>query len=106
MLRALEPLEGAELMARHRPSARLQEIARGPGRLATALDITRELDGHDLCGGLGPLWLGDAVKPRGRVATSARIGISRETHRPLRFFEQGNRCVSGPRKLIGGTSLR
>ena len=97
LLRALEPLEGVALMSRHRPGAREQDLARGPGRLATALDITRALDGHDLCAGGGPLWLGHAVRPRGRVETSTRIGINRESHRLLRFFEQANRYVSGPR---------
>lgn len=96
LLRALEPLEGMALMARHRPGVRVHELARGPGRLATALGITRALDGHDLCAG-GPLWLGDAVRPRGRIGTSTRIGITRERDRVLRFCEQGNPCVSGPR---------
>lgn len=97
LVRALEPLEGVALMERHRPKARRQDLARGPGRLATALDITRALDGHDLCDGPGALWLGDAVTPRGAIATSRRIGISREIHRPLRFFERNNPHVSGPR---------
>ncbi|GEP60066.1 putative 3-methyladenine DNA glycosylase [Reyranella soli] len=96
LLRALEPLEGIALMSRHRLGVREQDLARGPGNLATALNITRALDGHDLCAG-GPLWLGDAVRPRGRLGSSTRIGISRETHRVLRFFEEGNRSVSGPR---------
>jgi DNA-3-methyladenine glycosylase len=97
LLRGLEPLEGVDLMARHRSAARVQEMARGPGRLATALDITRELNGHDLCTGHGALWLGDAVRSRGRMGTSTRIGISRETDWLLRFFEKGNSYVSGPR---------
>jgi DNA-3-methyladenine glycosylase len=96
LVRALEPLEGTILMARHRPGVRVQDLARGPGCLATALDITRALDGHDLCAG-GPLWLGDAVRPRSRMGTSRRIGITRETERVLRFFEIGNPSVSGPR---------
>ena len=99
LLRALEPIEGVALMSRHRPGVRVQDLARGPGRLATALDITRALDGLDLCAGSGALWLGDAVKPRGRIGTGTRIGISRETDRPLRFFEKGNRYVSGPRNM-------
>jgi DNA-3-methyladenine glycosylase len=98
LLRALEPLEGIALMSRHRPGAREQDLARGPGRLATALDITRALDGRDLCTGDGPLWLGHAVRPRGRMGTSTRIGINQETHRLLRFFERANRYVSGPRE--------
>jgi DNA-3-methyladenine glycosylase len=97
LLRALEPLEGMPLMSRHRPGVREEDLARGPGNLATALDITRTLDGHDLCAGGGPLWLGDSVRPRGRIGSGTRIGISRETKRVLRFFEKGNRSVSGPR---------
>ncbi|SEP50777.1 DNA-3-methyladenine glycosylase [Rhodospirillales bacterium URHD0017] len=99
LLRALEPLEGITLMSRRRPGVPVPHLARGPGRLATALDITRALDGHDLCAG-GPLWLGDAARPRGRIGTATRIGISRETDRMLRFFERGNPCVSGPRGLV------
>ncbi len=97
LLRALEPIEGLELMMANRPASRLADIARGPGRLATALGITRELDGLDLCAGGGPLWLADAVRKRGRIGVGPRIGISLETHRPLRFFELGNPSVSGPR---------
>jgi len=97
LLRALEPLEGLEVMAANRPGSRPADLARGPGRLATALGITRELDGQDLCGKSGPLWLADAVRRRGRIAVGPRIGISREAHRPLRFFEIGNPSVSGPR---------
>jgi len=97
LLRALEPLEGLEVMAANRPGSRPADLARGPGRLATALGITRELDGQDLCGKSGPLWLADAVRKRGRIAVGPRIGISREAHRLLRFFEIGNPSVSGPR---------
>jgi DNA-3-methyladenine glycosylase len=99
LLRALEPLEGLEMMAANRPGARPTDLARGPGRLATALGITRDLDGQDLCGNGGPLWLADAVRKRGRIAVGPRIGISRETHRLLRFFELGNPSVSGPRSF-------
>jgi DNA-3-methyladenine glycosylase len=99
LLRALEPLEGITLMSHRRPGVPVRDLARGPGRLATALDITRALDGYDLCAG-GPLWLGDAVRPRGRIATGTRIGITRETGRMLRFFEKGNACVSGPRGSV------
>jgi DNA-3-methyladenine glycosylase len=97
LLRALEPLGGLDLMMANRPASRPTDLARGPGRLATALAITRELDGLDLCSSGGPLWLADAVRKRGRIGVGPRIGISLETHRPLRFFELGNPSVSGPR---------
>lgn len=100
LLRALEPLEGIALMQAWRGTKRLADLGRGPGRLATALDIDLRFDGTDLCG-KGRLWLGvDARAPR-RVGRSARIGISREVHRKLRFFERDNDFVSGPRRLNG-----
>jgi DNA-3-methyladenine glycosylase len=39
-----------------------------------------------------------------RVAVTTRIGLSREQHRPLRFFAAGSPYVSGPRKLLGGAA--
>ena len=101
VVRALEPLEGMTLMSRHRSGARVEDLARGPGRLATALDITRALDGRDLCAGGGALWPRDAVAPRGCLGIGPRIGITREAERVPRFFEKGNRCVSGPRGSSG-----
>ena len=98
LLRALEPLEGIAAMERHRGTTRLLDLARGPGRLAAALGIDKRLDGVDLCA-RGPLWLGAAVKPAGTIGESVRIGITREVHRLLRFFERGNPYVSGSKRL-------
>jgi DNA-3-methyladenine glycosylase len=103
LIRALEPLEGIEQMERHRKTTRLLDLARGPGRLASALRIDRSLDGTDLCAP-GPLWLGAITRPR-RVAPalllgkSKRIGITRAAHRLLRFYQRGSPFVSGPRSL-------
>ena len=98
LLRGLEPLEGIEWMQRHRHTKRLIELSRGPGRLADALQITRSLDGLDLCA-KGPLWLGTAARPTGKIGVSVRIGITQEAHRLLRFYERGNPFVSGPKSL-------
>ena len=95
LLRAMEPLEGIGLMQRLRQSDNLRNLARGPGRLAAALQIDRRLDGVDLCAE-GPLWLGAAVRKTGQIRTSVRIGITREVERRLRFFEAGSPFVSGP----------
>jgi len=99
LLRAIEPLEGIDLMKRLRKTDKLRDLARGPGRLAAALQIDRRLDGVDLCAS-GPLWLGTAVRETARVGTTVRIGITHEVHRPLRFFEVGSPFVSGPLKEI------
>jgi len=98
LLRALEPLDGIDLMRLRRGNVPLLDLARGPGRLASAMQINKQHDGLDLCAA-GSLWLGDAPRPAGRVAISVRIGITRDVHRRLRFFERGSPFVSGPRRL-------
>jgi DNA-3-methyladenine glycosylase len=98
LLRALEPLEGINLMERRRKTGKLMDLARGPGRLAAALQIDKRLDGVDLCAD-GPLWLGTGVRKTQHIGTSMRIGITREVGRLLRFFEVGNPFVSGPKAL-------
>jgi DNA-3-methyladenine glycosylase len=98
LLRALEPLEGIDLMARHRGLTRMLYLARGPGRLAQALAIDKGFDGLDLCAE-GPLWLAAGVQPAGEIGESVRIGISKEAERRRRFYERGNPLVSGPKRL-------
>ena len=95
LLRAVEPLDGINLMKRARKTDKLRDLARGPGRLAAALLIDRRLDGIDLCAD-GPLWLGAPLRETAHICTTVRIGITREVDRPLRFFEAGSPFVSGP----------
>jgi DNA-3-methyladenine glycosylase len=98
LLRALEPVEGVPRMQRNRGQQALVDLARGPGRLAVAMEIDRRFDGVDLCG-RSPLWLGTETRPVGAIGQSVRIGLTREMHRKLRFFEYDSAFVSGPRRL-------
>lgn len=98
LIRAVEPLDGIALMQARRGMSKLTDLARGPGRLAMAMEITLGLDGTDLTV-KGPLWLGRIDRPAGEIGTSIRIGITKEAERPLRFYERGSRFVSG-RKLL------
>ncbi len=103
LIRALEPLEGIEVMQRYRRTQKLTELARGPGRLAAALQIDRRHDGIDLCLP-GPVWLGALVsqdtKRIGPLGETVRIGITKAVSRPFRFYEPGSPYVSGPRRLL------
>jgi DNA-3-methyladenine glycosylase len=98
LLRALEPLEGIEVMQRFRKTTHTRDIARGPGRLAQAMHIDKRYDGVDLCAGEA-LWLGTAARRIGLIGSSTRIGLAREINRKRRFFECGSPYVSGPRSL-------
>ncbi len=98
LIRAAEPLEGIALMQARRGLAAITDLARGPGKLAQAMDITLGLDGIDLTA-VGPLWLGRIDLPVGEIGVSVRIGITKEAERPLRFYERGSKFVSG-RKML------
>jgi DNA-3-methyladenine glycosylase len=108
LIRALEPLEGIDLMRLYRKSTELRDLTRGPGRLAAALRIDRSLDGLDLFS-RGPLWLAELVRAKssGRasdqetaVAATLRIGITRAADKLFRFYERGSPFVSGPKRLL------
>jgi len=99
LIRALEPLDGIELMQRNRKTTRLHDLTRGPGRLAAAFQIDRRHDGLDLCAP-GALWLGVTKHRVGTIVKSVRIGITRAADRLLRFYERGNPFVSGPKRLL------
>jgi len=85
-------------MARASGKTRLADLGRGPGRLTRALRVNLDQDGLDLCAA-GPLWLATTPQKIGRIGKSARIGITREADRLLRFYEPGNPHVSGTKKL-------
>ncbi|HEU4595501.1 MAG TPA: DNA-3-methyladenine glycosylase [Pyrinomonadaceae bacterium] len=97
LIRAIEPLEGLELMAARRGVAETSaSLTNGPGKVCQAFGIGAERYGVDLC--RGPLVLIDG--PRGRIGRSPRIGVDYAGEwaaRPWRFFERENRYVSRPR---------
>jgi DNA-3-methyladenine glycosylase len=99
LIRALEPLDGVDVMERRRGTSRLLDLARGPGRLTQALAIDARFDGVDLCS-CRALWLGTAARRRRPVGRTVRIGLTREREHLRRFYERGNPYVSGPKRLL------
>ena len=98
LIRAIEPTLGVAIMERNRGIVRVQDLARGPGRLCEALEVDRRLDAIDLCKA-GPLWLGSDGHAPDEIGLSKRIGITRAPDSPLRFYVRGSRFVSGPQAL-------
>ncbi len=102
LFRAVEPLDGLGLMRERRPGIKDADLARGPGRLCAAFAIGPEFDGTDLCAGHA-LWIGrlsERDAPPAPIAIAKRIGLSREMHALLRFYEPGSAFVSGPKRLL------
>ncbi|MEG2181542.1 MAG: DNA-3-methyladenine glycosylase [Oscillospiraceae bacterium] len=96
LLRALEPCEGTEVMMLRRNTDRVVNLCSGPGKLCKALQITRDMYGHDLCESETFFITDDGFRPKG-IAVSRRIGIdyAKEAREyPLRFFIKDNKYVS------------
>lgn len=101
LIRAIEPLEGIDLMQQRRGIDRLVDLARGPARLCEALAIDRRQDGLDLTLGC-ELWVADDPDSNGaplKARKSPRIGVTSAHGRLLRFYLANNPYVSG-KKLI------
>ncbi|MFB6825556.1 DNA-3-methyladenine glycosylase [Streptomyces virginiae] len=98
LLRAGEVTVGADLATKRRISARSpRDLAKGPARLATALDVDRSLDGTDLCAGTdSPLsLLAGSATSADLVSSGPRTGVggAGATH-PYRFWITHDPTVS------------
>jgi len=98
LIRALEPVEGLDTMARLRKlpaSASPRLLTSGPGRLCQALDITRAAhNGLDVTSRSSILQVLDDGYEPDLIRSSPRIGISKAVEHPLRFVIEGNAFVS------------
>jgi DNA-3-methyladenine glycosylase len=96
LIRAVEPVEGIELMRKRRHSQPDHHLTNGPGKLCIALDIDRRLDGADLLG--SKVWLEEGERiPRSLIMSGPRVGIDYAEEwreKPWRFWIKDNAFVS------------
>ncbi|HEY9515072.1 MAG TPA: DNA-3-methyladenine glycosylase [Gemmatimonadaceae bacterium] len=94
LVRAIEPVDGVDLMrARRRNPRRDQDLTNGPGKLCAALGITGEMNGLRLDQGALTIRRGEYVADEDVVVTP-RIGISKAADWPLRWLVRGSMYVS------------
>jgi DNA-3-methyladenine glycosylase len=94
LIRALRPLQGLEAMRSRRAGRLDRDLARGPANLCRALGIDGTYNLHPLDS--PPLWIEAGLpQPDHSIARGPRIGISRATGLPLRFWVRGSPWVSG-----------
>jgi DNA-3-methyladenine glycosylase len=98
LIRAVEPLEGIDTMARNRfgePATSEKErrrLADGPGKLCQAYGVDLRHDGVDLAG--DEIFLEREVRRGFEIVTTTRVGISKSSELPLRFYIKDNQYVS------------
>ena len=95
LIRAVEPLDGIELMRRNRGRHSLTDLCSGPGKLAQAMAIGVSLSGEDLLG--DRLYVIDGGTDIGDIVARPRIGIKVATDKLWRFYPtQYRESVSKP----------
>jgi DNA-3-methyladenine glycosylase len=96
LIRALEPVDGIEVMRARRGLERAQELCSGPGKLTQALDIGLSLNGSSLVDGPIGLLAREAGAREPRVVVGERVGITKAVGLPWRFCDADSRHVSRP----------
>jgi DNA-3-methyladenine glycosylase len=96
LIRAIEPLEGIDLMRVRRGVAREEDLTNGPGKLTEALGIGLELNGVSLDHGPVRIEARPAGAREPEVVTAVRIGITKAADLPWRFCDASSRFVSRP----------
>lgn len=95
LIRALDPLEGLDLMVERRGKL---DLCTGPGKLTQALGIELYHDGHDITN--APLTIRQGEPPQGEIVSTTRIGISRGTELPYRYLVLNDANISVPPRSI------
>jgi DNA-3-methyladenine glycosylase len=99
LIRAVQPVEGVEIMRKRRGKMPDNNLTSGPGKLCIAMGIDRSLNGEDLLG--DRIWVeGGKSFSEGQIAIGKRIGIdyaAEDAERPWRFWLKSNLFVSRPK---------
>jgi DNA-3-methyladenine glycosylase len=97
LIRALEPVEGIEIMSKRRNTNNLLNMTNGPGKLCDALGITTQFYGEDLWG--ERIWISPPKKSAEGFETisAKRVGINyaeEYADKLWRYYIQSNPYVS------------
>jgi DNA-3-methyladenine glycosylase len=93
LIRALQPIQGIELMRRRRGDVSDINLANGPAKLVEALGIPFSLNASMI--NTGPIQLRPYETPK-QITTRPRVGITKAAEWPWRYYITGNRFVSRP----------
>ncbi|SFG55141.1 DNA-3-methyladenine glycosylase [Desulfotomaculum arcticum] len=103
LIRAVEPIEGLDIMAQNRfgksysklSKSQMKNLTNGPGKLCRALSIDKNLNGEDVCG--SKLYVEEGENEKFSIVSAKRIGVdyAEEAKDYLwRFYIKDNTYVS------------
>jgi DNA-3-methyladenine glycosylase len=92
LIRALQPVEGIELMKQRRGKEQVRELCNGPAKLVQAMGISKADYGKPLF--QGDLYIQGRHETELRIESGPRVGISKAVDVPWRFWIKDSRFVS------------
>lgn len=93
LIRAIEPVNGIEVMKKNRPVTDIRELTNGPGKLTIALKIDKSINGTPVTVRRSPVVVKDN-RMNLEVGRSHRIGVKKDLENRFRFYIEENRFVS------------
>ncbi len=94
LIRAVEPLEGLDIMIKRRGTTIIKNLTSGPGKLTIALGITGRDNGMKVYEKSSRIFIEKGKKESFKIGMSGRIGVREDLPEDLRFFIEGNKFVS------------
>ena len=99
LIRAIQPVDGIEIMQQNRNNKPIPDLTNGPAKLAQALHIDKSHNGANLCDPNGVIWVADGEKiPQSAISTGPRIGLGKTPEPwysiPWRYWITDNPFVS------------
>lgn len=93
LIRALEPLDGIELMKKFRNQTDIHNLTNGPAKLCQALKIDKKLNGEDLKTS-SEIFIAEGEKEKFEIVQTKRVGIEKSKDLLLRFYIKENKFIS------------
>ncbi len=93
LIRALEPLDGIELMKKFRNQTDINNLTNGPAKLCQALKIDKKLNGEDLKTS-SKIYIAEGENEKFEIVKTKRIGIEKSKDLLLRFYIKENKFIS------------
>lgn len=93
LIRALEPLEGIDLMKKRRKQNKIEQLCNGPAKLVQAMGIGKEHNTKDLREGKLRIEWKEPPQEK-QIVTTTRIGIKKGAEQALRFYLTNSPFIS------------
>lgn len=96
LIRAVEPLQGIDLMKKRRGVKELKDLTSGPGKFTKAFGIDKSYNGIKVYRRDSPIYIEKGNRKGIEIVERFRIGVKKDLPIPLRFYIKGNEFVSKP----------